>query len=149
MFSVGPEICINMAPRRREKTTITAPKATATETRRIMTRSIYKKQQMMGSHEKPSKMIESLRLVEDEDEDEDSSTKVEGVEEGCSTPKSEKYKIPEIVTCPPAPKKPRRRRVSVSSSRNCLAQRRRPITFFTHPDLDKFFTFATSDHIKV
>lgn len=137
-----------MAPRRREKPTNTPPKQATIETRRI-TRSIYKKQQMIASQqEKPSKIIESSRLVEDENED--SSTKNEGFDEGCSTPKSEKYKVPEIMTCPPAPKKPRRTvAVSVSSSKNCLDPRRRPITFFTHPDLDKFFTFAASDHIKV
>ncbi|ONI13858.1 hypothetical protein PRUPE_4G249800 [Prunus persica] len=52
----------------------------------------------------------------------------------CSTPKGQRFRIPEIVTCPPAPKKQR-----VIS--NCLF-RRSPIAFFAPPDLELFFYFA-------
>ncbi|KAK9939672.1 hypothetical protein M0R45_016361 [Rubus argutus] len=52
----------------------------------------------------------------------------------CSTPKAERFRIPEIVSCPPAPKKQR-----VNS--NCLF-RRTPIAFFAPPDLELFFYFA-------
>ncbi|KAM5584571.1 cyclin-dependent protein kinase inhibitor SMR9 [Rosa sericea] len=52
----------------------------------------------------------------------------------CSTPKAQRYRIPQIVSCPPAPKKQR-----VNS--NCLF-RRSPIAFFAPPDLELFFYFA-------
>ncbi|CAH1428938.1 unnamed protein product [Lactuca virosa] len=50
---------------------------------------------------------------------------------GCTTPKAQKYQIPEISTCPPAPKK--RRLVS-----SCTL-RRTPISFFDPPDIELFF----------
>ncbi|KVH90792.1 hypothetical protein Ccrd_007196 [Cynara cardunculus var. scolymus] len=50
---------------------------------------------------------------------------------GCTTPKAQKYQIPEILTCPPAPKK--RRLVS-----SCTL-RRTPISFFDPPDIELFF----------
>ncbi|XP_050369131.1 cyclin-dependent protein kinase inhibitor SMR9 [Argentina anserina] len=52
----------------------------------------------------------------------------------CSTPKAQRFRIPQIVSCPPAPKKQR-----VSS--NCLF-RRSPIAFFAPPDLELFFYYA-------
>ncbi|XP_020213899.1 cyclin-dependent protein kinase inhibitor SMR9 [Cajanus cajan] len=55
----------------------------------------------------------------------------------CSTPKGQKFRIPEISTCPPAPKKPR-----VLS--NC-SLRRSPLSFFTPPDLEHFFLVALRD----
>lgn len=55
----------------------------------------------------------------------------------CSTPKAQRFQIPEIVTCPPAPKKQR-----VIS--NC-SLRRTPIAFFAPPDLELFFFFALRD----
>lgn len=61
---------------------------------------------------------------------------------GCSTPKAQRFRIPEIVTCPPAPKKQR-----VVS--NCSSLQRspssRPIAFFAPPDLELFFFFALRD----
>ncbi|KAE9594129.1 putative protein-tyrosine phosphatase [Lupinus albus] len=56
----------------------------------------------------------------------------------CSTPKGHKFRIPEISTCPPAPKKPR-----VNSSNFSL--RRTPISFFSPPDLDHFFIATLRD----
>ncbi|KAK1429120.1 hypothetical protein QVD17_11322 [Tagetes erecta] len=50
---------------------------------------------------------------------------------GCTTPKAQKYQIPEILTCPPAPKKRR-----LVTSCNTL---RRPISFFDPPDIELFF----------
>ncbi|KAJ9164344.1 hypothetical protein P3X46_023934 [Hevea brasiliensis] len=75
----------------------------------------------------------------------DTCSKVDGLDfEGvdistssCSTPKAQRFRIPEIVTCPPAPKKQR-----VIS--NCSLQRR-PIAFFAPPDLELFFFFALRD----
>ncbi|CAJ1960269.1 unnamed protein product [Sphenostylis stenocarpa] len=55
----------------------------------------------------------------------------------CSTPKGQKFRIPEISTCPPAPKKPR-----VLS--NC-SLRRSPLSFFAPPDLEHFFLVALRD----
>ncbi|KAJ0953084.1 putative cyclin-dependent protein kinase inhibitor SMR [Helianthus annuus] len=51
---------------------------------------------------------------------------------GCTTPKAQKYQIPEILTCPPAPKKKPR---LVSS----CTLRRSPISFFDPPDIEVFF----------
>ncbi|XP_022731158.1 cyclin-dependent protein kinase inhibitor SMR9-like [Durio zibethinus] len=67
---------------------------------------------------------------------------IEGVDDvsatsPCSTPKAERFRIPEIDTCPPAPKKQR-----VLS--NCSLQRT-PIAFFAPPDLELFFFFALRD----
>ncbi|KAF5447794.1 hypothetical protein F2P56_033316 [Juglans regia] len=56
---------------------------------------------------------------------------------GCSTPKAQRFRIPEMSTCPPAPKKQR-----VVS--NCSLQRS-PIPFFAPPDLELFFFFALQD----
>lgn len=57
---------------------------------------------------------------------------------GCSTPKAKRFQIPEILMCPPAPKK-KRKVVS-----NCLSQRT-PIAFFAPPDLELFLFFALRD----
>lgn len=52
----------------------------------------------------------------------------------CSTPKAKRFKIPELLSCPPAPKK---RRVASNYSSN-----RSPKAFFAPPDLELFFFFA-------
>ncbi|KAI4305088.1 hypothetical protein L6164_028477 [Bauhinia variegata] len=56
---------------------------------------------------------------------------------GCTTPKAERFRIPEISTCPPAPKKPR-------VLPNCSLHRT-PISFFAPPDLELFFFVALRD----
>ncbi|TKY53328.1 hypothetical protein E2542_SST24855 [Spatholobus suberectus] len=53
---------------------------------------------------------------------------------GCSTPKGKRFRIPEVLTCPPAPKK---RRVTITCS-----SKRSPIAFFTSPDIELFFYSA-------
>ncbi|XP_058106731.1 cyclin-dependent protein kinase inhibitor SMR9-like [Magnolia sinica] len=53
---------------------------------------------------------------------------------GCSTPKSPRFRIPELLTCPPAPKK---HRVAL----HCSTQKPN-ISFFNPPDLEIFFFFA-------
>ncbi|KAL3620394.1 hypothetical protein CASFOL_035306 [Castilleja foliolosa] len=60
----------------------------------------------------------------------------------CSTPKAERYRIPEIETCPPAPKKRR------MSTNNC-SLKRTSISFFSHPDIELFFNFALCGVIPV
>ncbi|KAK8601903.1 hypothetical protein V6N13_058427 [Hibiscus sabdariffa] len=76
----------------------------------------------------------------------DNLSKLEGVDDisttttttsPCSTPKAPRFRIPEVDTCPPAPKKQR-----VLS--NCSLQRT-PIAFFAPPDLELFFFFAHRD----
>ncbi|MED6215951.1 hypothetical protein PIB30_003154 [Stylosanthes scabra] len=55
----------------------------------------------------------------------------------CLTPKGEKFRIPEISTCPPPPKKPR-----IITSNSSL---RKSLSFFSPPDLDDlFFCLALS-----
>lgn len=61
---------------------------------------------------------------------------------GCSTPKAQRFRIPEIVTCPPAPKKQRVVSNCSSLQRNPSS---RPIAFFAPPDLELFFFFALRD----
>lgn len=53
----------------------------------------------------------------------------------CCTPKAKRFKVPELLSCPPAPKK---RRVAP----NCSSKRSSPIAFFAPPDLELFFFFA-------
>ncbi|XP_022958378.1 cyclin-dependent protein kinase inhibitor SMR13-like [Cucurbita moschata] len=56
---------------------------------------------------------------------------------GYSTPKAERFRIPEILTCPPGPKK--QRPISDCSFR------RSPIAFFAPPELELFFFIARPD----
>jgi hypothetical protein len=58
---------------------------------------------------------------------------------GCSTPKAQRFKIPEILSCPPAPMK---RRVTTKCS-----SKKSPIVFFAPPDIELFFFFAFRDNI--
>ncbi|XP_010545590.1 PREDICTED: uncharacterized protein LOC104817909 [Tarenaya hassleriana] len=60
--------------------------------------------------------------------------------DGCRTPKARKFRIPEMLTCPPAPKK--RRAVP-----NC-SLRRRPIAFYAPPDIELFFVFACGEQVN-
>lgn len=58
----------------------------------------------------------------------------EGDRNDCETPKSEEHKIPNVLECPPAPRKPRQKpRMNMTSS---------PPQgfFFSPPDLDSAFT---------
>lgn len=52
----------------------------------------------------------------------------------CCTPKAQKSRIPEMLTCPPAPKKQR-------VPQNCVL-RRRQIIFFAPPEIELFFVKA-------
>lgn len=69
----------------------------------------------------------------------------EGKEElqnaGCSTPKGKRFKIPETLICPPAPKK---RRLKTT---NCSCKRQR-VKFFAPPELELFFVCSfTNDEL--
>ncbi|KAL5744025.1 hypothetical protein ACOSQ2_027141 [Xanthoceras sorbifolium] len=56
---------------------------------------------------------------------------------GCSTPKCPRFRIPEILSCPPAPMKKR-----VITSKLSSSKRSSPIAFFAPPDIELFFLFA-------
>ncbi|KAL1547444.1 cyclin-dependent protein kinase inhibitor SMR9 [Salvia divinorum] len=81
--------------------------------------------------DKHSKNLENSPAPADEGEEEilDSGSSI------CSTPKGERFRIPEITSCPPAPKK---RRICAAVS---CSLRRKP-AFFAPPDIDLFFYFA-------
>ncbi|GER38358.1 acid phosphatase/vanadium-dependenthaloperoxidase-related protein [Striga asiatica] len=55
----------------------------------------------------------------------------------CSTPKAERFRLTEMGTCPPAPKKTIRVRL-----KNCSLKRTVHMPFFVSPDIDLFFYFA-------
>ncbi|KAG1367028.1 hypothetical protein COCNU_13G008180 [Cocos nucifera] len=57
---------------------------------------------------------------------------------GCSTPKAQRFRIPEHLPCPQAPKKRRLTALHCSSQTPT-------ISFFTPPDIDLFFLFALHD----
>ncbi|KAF5725477.1 hypothetical protein HS088_TW23G00199 [Tripterygium wilfordii] len=57
------------------------------------------------------------------------------IDDVCSTPKADRFRIPEIDTCPPAPKKQR-------VMTNCSSLQRTPIAFFAPPDIELFFFVA-------
>lgn len=61
---------------------------------------------------------------------------VEACSGGCSTPKAKRFRIPELLTCPPAPKK---RRVTS----NCTSSNKIPIAFFASLDIELFFFSAS------
>lgn len=59
-----------------------------------------------------------------------------------STPKAKRFQIPEINTCPPAPKKKRRILFSSSTTCNKNSLKRSHLSCFTPLDLEIFFNFA-------
>ncbi|KAL2510837.1 Uncharacterized protein Adt_16437 [Abeliophyllum distichum] len=85
------------------------------------------------SPSKPSSSNDSLK-IDSGSIDCDQSIDMLSTSSSCSTPKAERFRIPEIKTCPPAPKK---RRIVTSCS-----LRRSPIAFFDPPDIELFFYFA-------
>jgi len=62
---------------------------------------------------------------------------------GCSTPKAKRFRIPKVLTCPPAPKK---RRVTPPSA--CSSINRSPISLFSSPDIELFF-FSALNNVSV
>ncbi|KAI3937836.1 hypothetical protein MKW92_039113 [Papaver armeniacum] len=71
----------------------------------------------------------------------DKIVEVSSSTEVCLTPKGQKYRIPKIGSCPPAPMKKAARRLMT----NCSSLQRSPISFFTNPDIEVFFFFALHD----
>lgn len=56
-------------------------------------------------------------------------------DDGCTSPKAKRFRIQEVLTCPPAPKKKRRVMPSCSSNTSLLA-------FFASSDIELFFSSA-------
>ncbi|XWS56256.1 hypothetical protein CRYUN_Cryun09bG0070300 [Craigia yunnanensis] len=69
------------------------------------------------------------------DEEEHNNGVLEVLQTGCSTPKGKRFRIPEILSCPPAPMKPR-------VAPKFLSRRSSAITFFAPPDIELFFFLA-------
>ncbi|KAK9999979.1 hypothetical protein SO802_019582 [Lithocarpus litseifolius] len=124
-----------------------APSGSTTTTTRRPTRKprrkYFKKKLVQPKNQKASRSLPSNSSTTTSFNSKIGDLTSEGVEvdqltsSGCSTPKAQRFKIPEILTCPPAPKKQR-----VVS--NCSLQRS-PIAFFAPPDLELFFFFALRD----
>jgi hypothetical protein len=62
---------------------------------------------------------------------------------GCCTPKAKRFRIPKMLTCPPAPKKRK-----VNPSEACLSINRSPIALFSSPDIELFF-FSALKNVSV
>ncbi|KAK6802587.1 hypothetical protein RDI58_000367 [Solanum bulbocastanum] len=118
-----------------------SPSRRRTRSSRIMTQN----QQQLKNDEDVSlcKSTTTTNLLKNND-----TTSINNItsEYYCSTPKSKRYQIPKIKSCPPAPKK-KRRIVFSSSTSSCNdinSLKRSPISFFTTTtlDLELFFNFA-------
>ncbi|MBA0858182.1 hypothetical protein Goshw_022556 [Gossypium schwendimanii] len=119
-----------MAPTsRRDKTTRKASKPRRSHYKRKLVKPTIQKASVLEELPSNSSTITSDNLSEMEGSTTTASP--------CSTPKAQRFRIPEMDTCPPAPKKQR-----VLS--NCSLQRT-PVAFFSPPDLDLFFFFALRD----
>lgn len=121
-----------MAPSGRTKTT----------TRRKPSRSQFKKQHPQSRKQEISTGFSATcSSISSEDSSKDRNMDSHEVAEvstsACSTPKGQKFRIPEVSTCPPAPKKPR-----VVSN---FSLRRSPLALFAPPDLEIFFCVALPD----
>ncbi|KAK7289703.1 hypothetical protein RIF29_03555 [Crotalaria pallida] len=125
-------------------TTTTNSKTTTTKTRRRTRqprKTNFKKQHTKSKkQEMPTVFPSSSSSQDSSKEGENEVCEVIDVSSSsaCSTPKGQKFRLPEISTCPPAPKKPR-----VLSS-NC-SLRRSSLSFFSPPDLEQFFFVALRD----
>ncbi|RDX97988.1 Cyclin-dependent protein kinase inhibitor SMR13, partial [Mucuna pruriens] len=109
-------------------------RTTKKKTRGKPARNHFRKKQHPESRKQETSSTEKKRKM-------DSDVAVAVAVAACSTPKGQKFRIPQVSTCPPAPKKPR-----VLS--NC-SLRRSPLTFFAPPDLDIFFCVALRDLPKI
>ncbi|XP_070018224.1 cyclin-dependent protein kinase inhibitor SMR9-like [Nicotiana sylvestris] len=124
--------------RRRTRSSTTRNSRTSTLQKKQQEKK-KKKQPLKKNEEEKSAIISPCKSPCKEDLLKRNNNEME-LENICSTPKAERFKIPEIKTCPPAPKK--RRIVSSSTSSSCHSLRRNPVTFFAPPDLDHFFFLA-------
>ncbi|XP_054796110.1 cyclin-dependent protein kinase inhibitor SMR13-like [Prosopis cineraria] len=72
-----------------------------------------------------SQTLEELDISSDHDDD------------GCSTPKAQRFRLPQVSSCPPPPKKPK--------SLSICSNLRSSIPFFASPELELFFLGALRD----
>ncbi|GAB4835225.1 hypothetical protein Ancab_000134 [Ancistrocladus abbreviatus] len=133
-----------MAPSRTAKRKKTKATRVPVAANRRITRSVFRQQMLQQQNNQGSSSLKkscSESSTASFDRDDLSKGDVAcPADSCCSTPKGEKHRIPEIQTCPPAPRKQR-----VVSS---CSLRRSPIAFFAHPDLEIFFMVALRD-VKV
>jgi hypothetical protein len=135
-----------MAPSGRTTTTNKTSRTTKTTTRRTRTRQPRRtnmkknKKQEMITNVLPSSCL-SKNSSKEEKMEISEVIDVSNCNSPCSTPKGQKFRIPEISTCPPAPKKQR-----VVS--NC-SLKRSPLSFFVPPDLDHFFLVTKLPDVSV
>ncbi|KAK7244625.1 hypothetical protein RIF29_39450 [Crotalaria pallida] len=97
-----------------------------------------KQQKPMAKHCEYATSSSSKELGVNKNVEEDNEVGV--CSSDCATPKGKRFRIPEVLTCPPAPKK--RRVVSNFSSK------RSPITFFASPDVELFFFSALRNNVS-
>lgn len=138
-----PSLSQGMAPSGRTTRTTTTRRRRTKQPRRTN----FKKQQKQKhinskKQEIPTVLASNCSSISSQDSSKEVDIDVPEVidvsnNSACSTPKGQKFKIPEISTCPPAPKKQR-----VLS--NC-SLRRSPLSFFAPPDLELFFYVALRD----
>ncbi|KAL2231058.1 UNVERIFIED_CONTAM: Cyclin-dependent protein kinase inhibitor SMR13 [Sesamum indicum] len=102
-------------------------------------RTLFKKKKKHSNNLQTASKIQEPSVVSPATSPTKPSTDVENVDSisACSTPKGRRFRIPEIKTCPPAPKKRR-----VFSAAGCNSLRRTPVAFFAHPDIELFFYLA-------
>ncbi|KAK2653227.1 hypothetical protein Ddye_013083 [Dipteronia dyeriana] len=86
-------------------------------------------------------IIKGSRSSESENQAAEASSK-QDINGGCSTPKGERFRIPEILSCPPAPMKKTSTTTSSKSSKRSTSSSSSPIPFFAPPDIELFFLFA-------
>ncbi|CAL0335033.1 unnamed protein product [Lupinus luteus] len=134
-----------MAPSGMTKTTATTKPNTKTTTEtRIRTkhprRTNFKNQKKHTKCKKqqidpifPSTCSSISSQYSSKEGDNDVCEVIDVTNSACSTPKGHNFRIPEITTCPPAPKKP------MVLSSNC-SMHRSSLSFFSPPDLEHFFT---------
>lgn len=65
----------------------------------------------------------------------------------CSTPKGKRFRIPEVLKCPPAPKK-RKITTTTTITSSCSSKTKRSsIAFFASPDIELFFFSAIKSSV--
>lgn len=104
----------------------------------VCTRSRMKLQKALVEDRKQKKAMENTEVDDTKKDIIFSSSS-----SGCSTPKAKRFRIPKVLTCPPAPKK---RRVTPPSA--CSSINRSPISLFSSPDIELFF-FSALNNVSV
>ncbi|QCE05257.1 hypothetical protein DEO72_LG9g260 [Vigna unguiculata] len=101
-----------------------APASSTTLIKRKKVEERMQKKKSTTSTSSSSSFSSGTKEVKGEDDDQNE-------EDICSTPKGKRFRIPEVSTCPPAPKKRRVLPITCSSKKS--------IAFFSSPDMEIFF----------